>query len=243
MSTSEHDDRGRWARVGRDYNAPGEPPREEMWARISERISQHDTEILDLDAARPRRAAGVDGRPGRRSGEGRPGLRGMEGRVGLRRMGGWAVAAAAVLVLGIGIGRMSSPGPPTVGGPTASPAASGTTGVGRAARNHLDRSESLLTMVRADARDGRVEPAVASWAENLLARTRLLLDRPDGVDPEVRDLLLDLELVLVQVVGVAGTGQDETRTRMEVELTLRSLDEGGVLPRIQAALPQTMAGA
>ncbi len=84
---------------------------------------------------------------------------------------------------------------------------------------------------------------MASWAEDLLAQTRLLLDRPDGVDPEVRDLLLDLELVLVQVVGVAGAEEDDTRTRTEVELTLRSLDEGEVLPRIQAVLPQTMAGA
>lgn len=243
MSTSEHDDRSVWDRIGRDYNAPGELPREEMWAGIAERISRDDPGILDLDGARRRRAAGVEGRPGSRRAEEGPGRRGAAGRPGIRRMGGWAVAAAAVLILGIGIGRMSAPGPSMLDGSSASPAASGSTGLGLAARNHLDRTESLLTMVRADARDGRVDPAMASWAEDLLAQTRLLLDRPDGVDPEVRDLLLDLELVLVQVVGVAGSGQDETRTRTEVELTLRSLDEGEVLPRIQAVLPQTMAGA
>lgn len=234
MSTSEHDDRGVWDRIGREYNAPGEPPREEMWARISERISQDDAEILDLDDARQQRVARVEGQPDRS---------GTEGTPSLRRIGGWAVAAAAVLVLGIGIGRMSAPGPSPMDGPTASPAATGSTGLGLAARDHLDRTESLLTVVLADARDGRVGPEVAGLAGDLLAQTRLLLDRPDGVDPEVRDLLLDLELVLVQVVGVAGTEADDGRSRTEVELTLRSLDEGELLPRIRAALPPTMAGA
>lgn len=234
MSTSEHEEQAVWDRIGREYNAPDEPPREEMWARIWERISQDDADVLDLDAARKQRVTRVEGRPGLRGGEGTPGL---------RRIGGWAVAAAAVLVLGIGIGRMSAPGPSQTAGPTASPAARSNTGLGLAARDHLDRTESLLTMVRADARDGRVDPEVAGWAEDLLAQTRLLLDRPDGVDPEVRDLLLDLELVLVQVAGAAGTEADDGRTRTEVELTLRSLDEGELLPRIQAALPRTMAGA
>jgi hypothetical protein len=234
MSISKQDERGGWDRFGRDYNVPGEPPREEMWDRISERISGDDPEVFDLGAERRRRAARVGG----------PTELGEHAhRWAPRRIGGWAVAAAAMLILGIGIGRMSAPGPSLVDGPTESPAATGSTGLELAARNHLDRTESLLTMVRADARKGKVDPAVAGWAEDLLAQTRLLLDRPDGVDPELRDLLLDLELVLVQVVGVAGSGDDEARVRTEVELTLRSLDEEELLPRIQAALPQTMAGA
>ena len=58
------------------------------------------------------------------------------------------------------------------------------------------------------------------------------------------DLLLDLEFVLIQIVSVARTGSmDEARTRTELELALRSLEEGEVLPRIQAALPSVKAGA
>lgn len=248
MSTSKRDERVPWVRIGREYNEPGEVPREEIWAGIWEEIAaptqvagrerlpgsgpvagpdrdpSPTEQILELDAARRRRTTPVGGSRH------------------LRRLGGLAVAAAAALVLGIGIGRMSVPAPSSTGEPTASPASARSTGLGLAARDHLDRTESLLTMVRADARDGRVDPDVAGWAEDLLAQTRLLLDRPEGVEPEMRELLLDLELILVQVVGVGGADGEEDRTRTEVELTLRSLDQGELLPRIQAALPQTMAG-
>ena len=110
-------------------------------------------------------------------------------------------------------------------------------------REHFDRTESLLTMVRTDARAGRIDPATADWASGLLTQTRLLLDASDGRQQEMGDLLLDLELVLIQIVGVAETGaMDEARARTELELALRSLEEGEVLSRIQAALPM-QAGA
>jgi len=65
-----------------------------------------------------------------------------------------------------------------------------------------------------------------------------------GDDPEMEGLLEDLELVLVQIVGAAelGSGQD-ARMRTELSLAMRGLEEGEVLPRIQAALPNEMAGA
>jgi len=223
------DERSSWARLGEEYNAPPRTPREAMWTEVSARIGaggeEGDSRIVDPTSRRARRD--------------RP----VAPNAPLRRLTGWAVAAAAVLVLGIGIGRMSAPNAPVAQGGEASQAGAGGAGLGLAAREHLGRTESLLTMVRADARDGRIDPTVAGWAEDLLSQTRLLLDRPQGVDPDVRALLLDLELELVQVVGVAETGQDDPRGRTEVELTLRSLDQGEVLPRIQAALPRTMAGA
>jgi hypothetical protein len=129
----------------------------------------------------------------------------------------WAAAAAALVVLGIGIGRMTAlPGedPGLVAAP------SGTSALELAAREHLGTTESRLTMVR------------------------LLIDaRPDG-DPALSALLEDLELVLVQIVGLTETGTlDEPRTRTELELALRSLEDGEVLSRIQEALPAGMAGA
>lgn len=113
-----------------------------------------------------------------------------------------------------------------------------------AAREHFGRTESLLTMVRADARAGRVDPATTAGAAGLLSQTRLLLDAQGDSDLGVTDLLLDVELLLIQIVGVSETGSmDEARARTELELALRSLDEGEVLPRIQAVLPAGMEGA
>lgn len=244
MTNDERHDR--WSRIRDVYNVPPETPREEMWAAVSARIGAPD----GTEERGGQGAAEADGPRGRVDvhdlADARRRLKdgGLRAPTALRRAAGWAAAAAAVLVLGVGIGRMSAP-VPVATGPAAGGSSGGVAGVALAAREHLGRTESLLTMVRADARDGRIDPAVAEWAEALLAQTRLLLDRPDGVDPEVRGLLMDLELVLVQVMGAARTGPagDSSRARTEAELTLRSLDAGEVLPRIQAALPDEMSGA
>jgi hypothetical protein len=153
----------------------------------------------------------------------------------LTRPVGWAAAAAAVLVLGVGIGRMTTPAHLTE---VAADVVPDPAVLRRAAVEHLGRTESLLTMVRADARRGRVDPGVGTWARGLLTQTRLLLDTPDGNDPALRDLLEDLELVLVQVVGVAELAPgDDARARSELTLALEGLQEREVLPRIQAVTP------
>lgn len=226
---TDRDDREIWARVGEGYNPPEETPAEEIWARIERRIASDENPqgapgTIDLESARRRRKAWAVG-------------------PGFHKAVGWAVAAAALVVMGVGIGRMTAPVAPVADGSSTQPAVGGSSGNVLAARAHLGRTEALLTMVRADARDGRVDPGVAEWADDLLTETRLLLDRPTGVDPELRSLLLDLELVLVQVAGMSGAAGDDARARTEVELTLRSLDQGEVLPRIQAQLPRVMSGA
>mgnify|MGYP006969360302 CR=1 FL=1 len=236
---TERDERKLWERIGVEYNPPVETPREEMWQAIEARLQSPDAAatdgtvgpvaggapaVLGLEAARERRGSHARTR-------------------GIRTMMGWSVAAAALLVLGVGIGRMSVSPTTSAGGVDIASTPTAAEGNGLAARTHLGRTEALLTMVRADARDGRVDPAVAVWAEDLLAQTRLLLDRPQGVEPGLQDLLLDLELVLVQVVGLAETDSDDPQARTEVELTLKTLDEGEVLPRIQAQIPLSMAGA
>jgi hypothetical protein len=225
------------AQVRETYHVPNEPPREAMWAAIEGRIGgtpagrSGGTEpggdqapVVDLAVERARREAA------------RPHVfRSTD------RSMGWAVAAAAVLVLGIGIGRMTAPAgaPQPVAEGVPGPADPDRGALQLAAREHLGRTESLLTMVRADARAGRIDPATSEWAEGLLSETRLLLDADRGADPAVEDLLLDLELVLIQITAVAETGSmDEARARTELELALRTLDEGEVLPRIQAVLPE-----
>ncbi len=208
------------------YNAPAEPPRKDMWTVIQAGMASRGAPTRALAEVRERKA-------------------------GLHRPLGWAAAAAAVLVLGIGIGRVSAPNAtptpgsvhsaaPTVATRAASAVATSepnTDLLRAAAIDHLGRTESMLTLVRADARDGRLDPDVGPWARGLLSRTRLLLDSPGSGDPAMRELLEDLELVLVQIVGVTEHGGDQARTRSEMTLALQGLEENDVLPRIQAVVP------
>lgn len=217
---SERDERTDKAlidRVRSTYNVPGETPRDSMWSVVSAKISEH--QVVDIATARAAQGSGGSG-----------------------RWAGWAVAAAAVLVLGVGIGRMTVPVTTEVAVSSGTRQA-GSESLALAAQEHLGRTESLLTMVRADARNGTVDPATAGWAKELLSETRMLMDAPSGSDAAVQDLLLDLELLLIQIAWVSETGSmDEARARTELELTLRSLEEGEVLPRIQAAMPAGMSG-
>lgn len=221
------------ARLRDTYNVPPRTPSEEMWASIAPRLKRSGVEEADADADVVILAEARKRRAGARSGP-----------LPTHRVAGWAVAAAAALILGIGIGRLTAPDVPGPAGPASIATASPVSSTRLAAHAHLGEMESLLTMVRADARDGRVDPATAQWASGLLTQTRLLLDAQDEGSPAVNDLLLDLELLLVQIIGVAETGSaDEARARTELELALRSLDQGEVLPRIQAVMPTGFSGA
>jgi len=193
-----------------EYNAPPEAPREEMWQAIRAGLAgSREAQVVELASRRPRH---------RWSG---------------RRMAALAVAAAALLVLGVGIGRMSAPVTPG-----ASPAQAVATDPGplrAAAVEHLEGSEALLTVVRSDARDGGLDPQLRSLAKGMLTQTRLFLDASEGGDPELRRIMEDLELVLAQIVAV---DQDGSRTRTELDLALEGLEDREVLSRIR-----TLAGA
>ena len=195
-----------------EYNAPAPTPREEMWDVIEAGLAGSAPLVVSVGEARRRL-----GRPWHR-----PAV--------------WAAAAAAVLVLGVGIGRMTAPGAVSVG---AAPGVRADSDVLRtAAVEHLGDTEALLTLVKAEARGGRLDPVVQPWARTLLVQTRLLLDTPDGVDRSMRELLEDLELALVQIVGVTEADQmNGARAGMELDLAMRGLDNRELLPRIQAALP------
>lgn len=214
------DDRieGILAELREEYNPPPETPREEMWSSIQARLDSGKTEVLSLEDARRRK-------------EGSP------GRSFLRKPMGWATGAAALLLLGLGIGRMTAPET----GPT--PVETGRVGsdpeiLRVAALNHLTRTESLLTLLRADARAGRTETDLGSRARRLLTQTRLLMDAQERPDPLMDGLLKDLELVLIQLVGAANGG-DPAQVRSELELALEGLEEREVLSRIRAMVPPT----
>ena len=229
MSTPEEHENPLVGQVRATYHVPPETPREKMWAAISAGIA----EVRSARAAAPV----ADLAEARRT-------------RGWRHLpASWAAAAAALVLLGIGIGRMSSGGIEAPAVATAVPegpewsAAAGSQALELAAREHLGRTESLLSMVRADARTGALDPATVGWARGLLAQTRLLIDARPDADLALSPLLEDLELVLIQIVGVAEAGpQEAARTRTELELTLQGMDQGEVLPRLRAVVPM-MEGA
>lgn len=194
------------------YNAPPETPRDEMWGVIETGLGESRSSVVSLDDARRRL------------------------RPAWHRPAGWAAAAAAVLVMGVGIGRMTAP----VSAPVAAgfEMRSATNVMRTVAVEHLGDTEALLTLVKAEARGGRLDPVVRPWAQTLLAQTRLLLDTPDGVDPDIRELLEDLELALVQIVGVMEADDvNGARAAVDLNLAMRGLDNRELLPRIQAVLP------
>lgn len=216
------------SRLRGEYHPPAPTPREEMWAAIAPRLGAREAPTLSLDEARARRSLPP------------------------RRLLAWVAATAALFVVGIGIGRSTATRPttPVPAGVASAPAAGGDSGglsapLRVAALRHLERSEGLLTLVRADGRAGRIDPTVGPWATTLLAQTRLMLDYTPDADPAMRALLEDLELVLVQIVGASELSSDDERTAAEVTIALDAIERREVVPRIQALVPTgaRLAGA
>lgn len=148
----------------------------------------------------------------------------------------WGIGMAAVLVLGIAIGRFVRPSGSHV--PT-TPAAVATGRSGDdiayqvAAAQYLSRTETLLAGFRADARTGeRLDPQFGAQARELLSSTRLLLDSPAGRDQRLKPLLEDLEVVLAQIVFLPAS-HDTT----DVELINQGIDQRSVLTRLRTAMP------
>ena len=156
-----------------------------------------------------------------------------------RRWIPWGLAAAAVLVLGIAIGRVweqrTPPGSSALAEHATAPAAGVAYRV--AAGQHLARVDALLAQFRADARTLHSDGQLAGAARNLLAQHRLLLDSPAARDPRLRALLDDLELVLAEIAQIsAGHGVDGS------DLILQALEHNGVLLRLHSAMPSDPAG-
>jgi hypothetical protein len=157
----------------------------------------------------------------------------------------WLLAAAAVVLIGVGIaiGRRlpigARAGSTVAAAP--SPAASDSASAMRyrvATAEYLTHVEALLVAFRNDAAQGRTDAQLSSWAQDLLTTTRLLLDSPAGQDPMRRQLLSDLELVLAQIVQLAPGAPARERALIDGALT-----EDQILARLRAALPASQRGA
>jgi hypothetical protein len=195
-------------RTAKGWREPPPTPREEIWQRIqAARTGRRPAgDVVDLASRR------------------RP----------LRPWYLTGAALAAAVVLGIAIGRRTVE---TVrpGAPAAVAAAPDSAGERRAetvlrfaAVEHLSRVEALLTDFERGTEDAEVQDA----ARDLLSRTRLLLDSRRMVDPRLRALLLDLELILAQIAQAAPDGGAAER-----ELIDDGINERHVRFRLRNAIP------
>lgn len=148
----------------------------------------------------------------------------------------WVVGIAAVLVLGVAIGRFTAPAGPAGSAITENTPADVSDDMmyHTAAREYFGRAEAVLTMFRADARLGRPDSASSTIARDLLSTNRLLLGSPAAADPRMKHLLEDLELVLLQMAQFsAEQGTDPAK------FILQALENNSVLLRLRAATPAT----
>ena len=204
----------------REYNDPPETPREELWQRIvAAREADKQAPKEKTEELKPLRVL-----PLRRIRPNRPLT--------------WAAGVAAVLALGIGLGRMSVKQPPTVATsapvPSSAPAPRVTGAAYRVATTeHLSQSEAFLTLFRTSVRGKAGNERLASaTARQLLATNRLLLDSPAAADARTRLLLQDLELVLAEIAQLSP----QPRSR-DLQLITEGLEQGGVLSRLRTAVP------
>jgi hypothetical protein len=145
--------------------------------------------------------------------------------------GPWTLAAAAGLLLavGIGIGRMTER--TTTGGEVvAIPVDSASAVYDVAATRHLTSAEAFVTAVRMSSY-ATADTTIQRWARDLLTDTRLLLDSPAGTDVRRRRLLEDLELLIVQIM------QLENSRTSDNEMLLDKTQQDQLLTRLRANVP------
>jgi len=153
------------------------------------------------------------------------------------------LAAAAALVIGIGIGhyiplgKNAEPGASAfaVGSGDALPPGADTSAVGDAYRDqtsrYLGQAAALLISLPAKDSSSKADASFAGKAADLLVTTRLLMDSPAAQDPKLRSLLEDLELVLVQVARLRGE-----RNKGDLDLIHQAVEQGDVLSRLNTAV-------
>jgi len=207
--------------AAREYNAPPPTPRDVMWERIvaarTGREADRRTEGQVDEKVRPFI------RPVRPFA--RPSVRPLR----------WPIGIAALLAIGIGLGRLTAPGtetpvPPVVA--TLEAPQVNDVAYRLAATEHLSQSESFLTLFRASVRRGGSEQLASATARHLLATNRLLLDSPAASDGRTRLLLQDLELVLAQISQLSGRA-----SAPDLDLITDGLEDSGVMSRLRTAVP------
>jgi hypothetical protein len=206
--------------LARSINEPPAVPREEIWARVQSARADRRT-----DSPTDRQVIPITVR--------------QSNRPTVRRIAAWAASIAAILLIGIALGRNSVTNSPVTGPSTISalpdstlPREKKTAAYTMAAVQHLTRVETFLTTLR--TAPGQ---QFSGQARELLTSTRLLMDAKE-MDPRLRKLMADLEDILVQIVQYDVNG-----TREDLDLITDGLEERQVLPRLHSAIPAGPARA
>ena len=147
---------------------------------------------------------------------------------------------AAVLLIGVAIGRFTARGSASQAPAAARVAVSDSLALPEpyqtTTSRYLGQTAALLATLPAEARAGQANDQLLASAHDLLFTTRLLLDSPAASDPRIRTLLDDLELVLAQI---ARLQTDDGRS--ELELIRMALEQRDVLPRLRTAVADISA--
>lgn len=214
-----------------EYNEPPKTPREEMWAAIQAKRTAEVEAANKVEKAEGKAAEGAERTEARNSNV-------LHFRH-FRSFRTYAIAAgiAAILALGIGLGRLTVDRRGALATPEPLAVAVGTPRVSAIAyrlitTEHLSQSEAFLTLFRASVRDRGDERLASATARQLLATNRLLLDSPAGSDARTRLLLQDLELVLAEIAQLSPQPQSR-----DLDLITKGLEQGGMLSRLRTAVP------
>jgi hypothetical protein len=145
----------------------------------------------------------------------------------------WTLHAlvAATLVIGIGLGRLSSSiefRNPLAMEPVVVAAAPDVdaSAFQYETTRYLGQTAALLIALPSEASAGRANAEFAERAGDLLLTTRLLLDSPASSKPALRVLLEDLELVLAQIVRLQND-------RGSLDLVNQAIEQRDVIPRLR----------
>jgi hypothetical protein len=146
---------------------------------------------------------------------------------------------AAVLVLGVAIGRFSTRAPEMTPPEDLPPVATteqvdAEASYELSAERYLGQAVTLVAGLPRQLQSGRMDSAYVARARESLTQLRLLMDSPDASNPRLRALFEDLELVLVQVVQMPDSGN-----AFEAKMIRQAMRERDVMPRLVDAATET----
>ena len=150
----------------------------------------------------------------------------------------WGLAAAAVLLVGVAIGRFSASGGHQATADVAAAQAAPDLAYRVAAAQYLTRTEALLTGFRSDVRRTAADTQFVEQARELLLTTRLMLGSPVAKSPRMKALLEDLEVVLAQIATLPSGRRSE-----DARLINEAIEQRSVLLKLRTSVPAGTQGA
>jgi hypothetical protein len=140
---------------------------------------------------------------------------------------------AAVLVIGVAVGRLSvrqSVSQPRVQ-PQPASVADASDAYQLPTERFLGQTVTLFASLPKQLQEGRPDSQLVAKANEQLVTLRMLMDSPAASNPRLRALFEDLELVLVQVVQMPKNG-----SQSEAKLIRQSMADRDVMPRLVDAV-------